>query len=51
MAFERGGPERFLPSFQLVAELFRALGADPPDVGAIAIGWLSAHIMTRRRPS
>ena len=51
LALERSGPERFLSSFQLFVELVRALGADPSDAGAIAIGRLSAHIMTLRRLS
>lgn len=51
LAFERSGPERFLSSFWLFVELVRALGSDPSDAGAIAIGRLSAHIMTLRRLS
>ena len=51
LAFERSGPERFLSSFWLFVELVRALGPDPSDAGAIAIGRLSAHIMTLRRLS
>ena len=51
LAFERSGPERFLSSFVLFTELVRALGPEPSDAGAIAIGRLSAHIMTLRRMS
>ncbi len=51
LAFERSGPERFLSSFQLFVELVRALGPDPSDAGAIAIGRLTAHVMTLRRLS
>jgi alkylation response protein AidB-like acyl-CoA dehydrogenase len=51
LAFERSGPERFLSSFWLFVELVRALGPDPSDAGAIAIGRLSAHIITLRRLS
>jgi alkylation response protein AidB-like acyl-CoA dehydrogenase len=51
LAFERSGPERFLSSFTLFVELVRALGRDPSDAGAIAIGRLTAHIMTLRRLS
>ncbi len=51
LAFERSGPERFLSSFQLFVELVRALGPEPSDAGAIAIGRLTAHIMTLRRLS
>ncbi|HQT79162.1 MAG: acyl-CoA dehydrogenase [Rhodospirillales bacterium 20-64-7] len=51
LAFERSGPERFLSSFQLLVELVRALGPDPSDAGAVAVGRLTAHIMTLRRLS
>jgi alkylation response protein AidB-like acyl-CoA dehydrogenase len=51
LAFERSGPERFLSSFWLVIELVRALGRDPSDAAAAAIGRLTAHIMTLRRLS
>jgi alkylation response protein AidB-like acyl-CoA dehydrogenase len=51
LAFERSGPERFLSSFWLLVELIRALGRDPSDAGAEAIGRLTAHIMTLRRLS
>ena len=51
LAFERSGPERFLSSFVLFTELVRALGPDPSDAGTIAIGRLTAHIMTLRRLS
>jgi len=51
LAFERSGPERFLSSFWLLIELVRALGRDPSDAAAAAIGRLTAHIMTLRRLS
>ena len=51
LAFERSGPERFLSSFQLLVELVRALGPEPSERGAIAIGRLTAHILTLRRLS
>ncbi len=51
LAFERSGPERFLSSFWLLVELIRALGPEPSDAAAAAIGRLSAHIMTLRRLS
>ena len=51
LAFERSGPERFLSSFWLFVELVKALGPDPSDVASIAIGRLSAHIITLRRLS
>ena len=51
LAFERSGPERFLSSFWLLIELVRALGRDPSDASAVAIGRLTSHIMTLRRLS
>ena len=51
LAFERSGPERFLSSFALLVELLRALGPTPSERAAIAIGRLSAHLLTLRRLS
>ncbi len=51
LAYERSGPERFLSSFALLVELVRAIGPDPSDRAAEAIGRLSAHILTLRRLS
>jgi alkylation response protein AidB-like acyl-CoA dehydrogenase len=51
LAFERSGPERFLSSFWLLVELVRALGPNPSDAAATAIGRLTSHIMTLRRLS
>jgi alkylation response protein AidB-like acyl-CoA dehydrogenase len=51
LAYERSGPERFLSSFTLLVELVRALGPDPSERAAIAIGRISAHIMILRRLS
>jgi hypothetical protein len=51
LAYERSGPERFLSSFTLLVELVRALGPDPSERAAIAIGRLSAQIMILRRLS
>jgi hypothetical protein len=51
LAYERSGPERFLSSFTLLVELVRALGPDPSERAAIAVGRLSAHIMVLRRLS
>ncbi len=51
LAFERSGPERFLSSFWLLVELVRALGPEPTDAAAVAIGRLSSHIITLRRLS
>jgi alkylation response protein AidB-like acyl-CoA dehydrogenase len=51
LAYERSGPERFLSSFALVVELVRALGPNPSERAAIAIGRIAAHIMALRRMS
>lgn len=51
LAYERSGPERFLSSFTLFGELLRALGRDPSERAAIAIGRLTSHIMALRRLS
>jgi alkylation response protein AidB-like acyl-CoA dehydrogenase len=51
LAYERSGPERFLSSFRLLVELVRALGPDPGEQAAIAIGRLAAHLVTLRRLS
>jgi alkylation response protein AidB-like acyl-CoA dehydrogenase len=51
LAYERSGPERFLSSFTLLVELVRALGPEPSDRAAIAIGRLTAQIITLRRLS
>ena len=50
LAFERSGPKRFLSSFTLLAE--RVLGgAELPDRAALAVGRLSAHLITLRHMS
>ncbi|MBV8521229.1 MAG: acyl-CoA dehydrogenase family protein [Acetobacteraceae bacterium] len=51
LAYERSGPERFLSAFTLLGELVRALGPDPSERGAIALGRLFAHMVTLRRLS
>jgi len=51
LAYERSGPERWLSTFQLFVELTRAVGADPDERAAIAIGRLSAGIATMRQLS
>ena len=51
LAFERSGPDRFLSAFTLLAETVRALGPAAPERAAIAIGRLTAHILTLRRLS
>lgn len=51
LAYERSGPERFLSSFTLLAELLRVSGSQPSDEVALALGRLSAHLVTLRRMS
>ncbi len=51
LAYERSGPERFLSSFALLTDLVQALGPDPSERAAVAIGRISAHIMVLRRLS
>jgi hypothetical protein len=51
LAYERSGPERFLSSFTLLVELLHALGPDPSERAAIAIGRLVAHLVALRRLS
>ena len=51
LAFERSGPDRFLSSFTLLAELITALGQDPSEEAARAIGRLTAHLIVLRRLS
>ncbi len=51
LALERSGPERFLSSFTLLVELVRALGSEPSERAAIAVGRLSSHITALRRLS
>ena len=46
LAFERSGPDRFLSSFTLLAELITALGQDPSEEAARAIGRLTAHLIS-----
>ena len=51
LAYERSGPERFLSSYRVFAELVRACGDNPAPHEAAAIGRLAAHFMTLRRMS
>jgi alkylation response protein AidB-like acyl-CoA dehydrogenase len=51
LALERSGPERFLSSFTLFAELVRVCGAAPSDRAALAIGRLASHLVILRRMS
>jgi alkylation response protein AidB-like acyl-CoA dehydrogenase len=51
LAFERSGPERYLSAMALILELIRAVGPDPSERAAIAIGRLTAHLTTLRQMS
>lgn len=51
LANERSGPERFLSSFTLLTELVRALGSNPSERAAIALGRLGANLVALRRLS
>lgn len=51
LAYERSGPERFLSTFQVVIELIRAIGPNPSERQAVALGRLAAHMITLRRMS
>ena len=51
LAYERSGPDRWLSSFTLLLETVRALGPDANERAAIAVGRITAHLMTLRRLS
>ncbi len=51
LAFERSGPDRFLSTYQLLAESIRKLGPAPDDRAANEIGRFVAHLATLRRMS
>ncbi len=51
LAFERSGLERFISSFQVLAELVRRAGADAEPEVARAVGRMTAHLWTLRRMS
>lgn len=51
LAYERSGPERFLSSFTLFRSLVAAVGPEPDDRRAIAIGRLAARFATLRQMS
>lgn len=51
LAYERSGPDRWLSSFTLLLETLRALGPESNERAAIAIGRITAHLMTLRRLS
>ena len=51
LALERSGPDRFLSSFALFAELVRVCESRPSERAALAIGRLSSHLIILRRMS
>ena len=51
LAFERSGPERFLSSMQLLIELVGVLQDAPGEAAQLALGRLTAHLITLRRLS
>jgi alkylation response protein AidB-like acyl-CoA dehydrogenase len=51
LAFERSGPDRFLSTYQLLAESIRVIGDKPDDRSANEIGRFVAHLATLRRMS
>ena len=51
LAYERSGPERWLSSFRLLAELVAALEDKPSDAAAMEIGRLFAQLMAVRQIS
>ncbi|RYE73471.1 MAG: acyl-CoA dehydrogenase [Oxalobacteraceae bacterium] len=51
LSFERSGPDRFLSTYQLLAESIRVIGTEPDDRAANEIGRFVAHLATLRRMS
>ena len=51
LAYERSGPERFLSSFELLAQFGRVAGENPSEAAAQLIGRSAAHIVSLRRMS
>ena len=51
LAYERSGPERFLETYSVLAELLRTLGKDPDLRAAEGVGRLVAQLHTLRRMS
>jgi hypothetical protein len=51
LAYERSGPERFLSTFPLFAELVRVLESTDDKQAKIAVGLLTARLMTLRQMS
>lgn len=51
LAYERSGPERFLSSFVLFAELIRVLQRNPSEHATVAVGRLISHFVVLRQLS
>jgi alkylation response protein AidB-like acyl-CoA dehydrogenase len=51
LAYERSGPERFLSSFVLFAELVRVLRDHPSEQATVAAGRLASHFVVLRQLS
>lgn len=51
LAYERSGPERWLSSFRLLAQLVEALGTNLPDAAQVEIGRLFGQLMAVRQIS
>lgn len=51
LAYERSGPERFLSSFVLFAELVRVLRDHPSEQASVAVGRLASHFVVLRQLS
>jgi alkylation response protein AidB-like acyl-CoA dehydrogenase len=51
LAYERSGPERFLSSFVLFAELVRVLRDHPSEQATVAVGRLASHFVVLRQLS
>lgn len=51
LSLERSGPERFLSTFPLLAELVHEVGPEPDEAAAVALGELAAELSTLRRLS
>jgi alkylation response protein AidB-like acyl-CoA dehydrogenase len=51
LALERSGPDRFLTAFRLLREVTRAIGPNPSERAAIALGRLTSHILVLRQMS
>ena len=51
LAFERGGPDRFMSDIRLLVELIDKVGTEPSERQAIEIGRFAAHFAALRRMS